>query len=456
MTWGIPLGVAALLGGAGVWFSMRSHRARTRRWLRELHDVVDHADPGPIQSSQDAERVWNAFLEHVEKARHLQVEARSREVRSTLIGNENRRLQAIFGALPTGIAVLRSGNRILYANTLAVELLQVPDQDEPALDAAEGNPRVIGAVRSLLRGDLALGIRSERIEVTQPDETVQVYRVRLLEISSSMEALSEENIQIVTFEDITSEESMQRMKTEFVYGVSHELKTPLTSIQASLEMLVEEEELEPDDRQRLLDLSYSETIRLGRMVRELLDLARVEAGVTEVKRERVVISDLMAELLKVHEPLATRKQIDLDWKVSEFVPTVLGDYDLLLQAFVNLIGNAIKYTRESGRVQVWATVEGEELMVMVRDNGIGIPAADIDKIFDRFYRAGSAQSSSIPGTGLGLPMARFITETHGGRIEVESEEGEGSTFTAYLPSEEAASEQLDSTDLQSFEAFTGG
>lgn len=308
---------------------------------------------------------------------------------------------------------------------------------------------MVGAVRSILSGDLARGIRTERIEVGDDEEERAVYRIRLLANSPSETERQEDAIQIVTFENVTSEESTQRMKTEFVYGVSHELKTPLTSIQASLEMLVEEENLEAEDRKRLLDLSYSESIRLGRMVRELLDLARVEAGVTEVHRERVVIVDLMEELKVVHEPLAVRKSITMEWEVSDFAPTVVGDRDLLLQAFVNIIGNAIKYTRESGKVDVKVNVEGEELVIQVGDNGIGIPADDLPKVFDKFYRAGPAKKSSIPGTGLGLPMARFIIETHGGRIEVESIEGEGTTFTTFLPREEAGSEDLDSTGLQS-------
>ena len=447
--WGLPVVVALLIAGVGSWVLWSCYRKRTGRWLRELHTVIGEPDPGPIRNSAEAERIWLAFLEHVEVVRRLQVEARSREVRSKLIGNENRSLQTVFQALPIGILALRSAHRILYANEVAYSLLKLADQEEPVLDAGGNAPSVVLAVRSILSGDLARGVRTERIEVAQDNQETQVFRIRLLANSPTGEGLQDDNIQIVTFENITSEESTQRMKTEFVYGVSHELKTPLTSIQASLEMLVEDDMLEPDDRQRLLDLSYSESIRLGRMVRELLDLARVEAGVAEVRRERVVIGDLMEDLQKVHEPLAARKSIDMRWEVTDFAPTVIGDRDLLLQAFVNLVGNAIKYTRESGKVEVITSIEGEELMIKICDNGTGIPAEDLDKIFDKFYRAGPAKKSSIPGTGLGLPMARFIVETHGGRVEVESAEGEGSTFTVYLPREEAGSEDLDTTGLQS-------
>lgn len=452
--WALPLLVSVLVVGVGFWMLRKTHHKVTGRWMRELYNVIGRPDPGPVRNTKEAKQVWSRFLEHIDEARRLQVEARSMEVRSNLLGNENRSLQTVFQALPIGILALRSANRIIYANEVAGRLLQLEDDDDPVLDAAGGAPCVVGAVRSILSGDLARGIRTERIEVIRDEEEPEVFRVRLLANTAIESELSQDQIQIVTFENITSEESTQRMKTEFVYGVSHELKTPLTSIQASLEMLVEEENLDADDRKRLLDLSYSESIRLGRMVRELLDLARVEAGVTEVHRERVVIADLMEDLKAVHEPLATRKSITMHWEVSDFAPTVVADRDLLLQAFVNLIGNAIKYTRDSGQVDIKANVEGEELVVKVSDNGIGIPAEDLPKVFDKFYRSGPARKSSIPGTGLGLPMARFIIETHGGRIEVDSVDGEGTTFTAYLPREEAGSEDLDTTGLQSLTALT--
>jgi signal transduction histidine kinase len=456
LAWILPAGIVLVASGLAAWLMLKLYRKRTGRWLRELYNIIGQPDPGVLRSSREADKAWRGFVDYVQGYRKLQVEARSRDALGSLVGNENDRLRAVFQALPIGILVLRSSNRVMYVNEVAGSLLQLTDEDEPILESSGGAPHVLGTVRSILSGDLARGIRTERLEVTEPDQETQIYRIRLLASTLTEGLLDQENIQIVTFENITTEEATQRMRTEFVYGVSHELKTPLTSIRASLEMLVEEEDLSAEDRKRLLDLSYSEALRLGRMVRELLDLARIEAGVTEVKRERVVIADLMEELRSVHAPLAQRKSIDMHWEVSDFVPTVIGDRDLLLQAFVNLIGNAIKYTRESGRVGVTVGIEGEELVISIQDNGIGIAAEDLDKIFDKFFRASSAKKTSIPGTGLGLPMARFIVEIHGGRMEVASVDGQGSTFTVYLPGEEAGAEELDTTGLQSMETLSRG
>lgn len=457
LPWGIPLaafGVVVIAVGLVI-HQRTGFQRRTRRLMRELYNVMGKSDPGDMRSSKEVDSAWSGLVGQMQDFRQSQVKARSLDALGSLMNNENERMRGVFKALPLGILVLRNSTRVVYANRLAADLLGITgDEEEPLIENAGGSVQVIAILRTILSGDLARGIRTERFEVTGEDEDTQVYRVRLLGGGASKDLLERENLQIVTFENITTEESTQRMRTEFVYGVSHELKTPLTSIQASLEMLVEEEDLEEDDRKRLIDLSYSEALRLGRMVRELLDLARVEAGVTEVRRERVVVADLMDELQSVHMPLAKRKSIDMQWNVSDFVPTVIGDRDLLLQAFVNLIGNAVKYTRESGQVSVTVGIEGEELVICVQDNGIGIPEQDLDKIFDKFFRAGSAKKTSIPGTGLGLPMARFIVETHGGRIDVSSVEGEGSTFTIYMPSDNTSGDELETTGLQSMESMS--
>jgi signal transduction histidine kinase len=191
------------------------------------------------------------------------------------------------------------------------------------------------------------------------------------------------------------------------------------------------------------------------MIQELLELARVESGITQVRRERVDVGALLEELRAALHPLAERKSIDLVWRVSPYTPALRGDRELLRQALVNLIGNAIKYTPEGGQVQLDAALEGEELVLAVRDNGIGIGPEDLPRIFDKFFRASQAKSSRIPGTGLGLPLARYLVESHGGRIEVESELGQGSTFRVRLPVL-AAPEAEPELELAAATGWSGG
>ena len=395
-------------------------------------------------------------MDFVTELRQEQVRVRSAGAMGSLLNSENERLRSVFGALPMGILVLRGSNRVVYANELATKLVALRDDEEPFLEGAGGSSKVIGLIRTILSGDLARGIRSDRFQVDGEKGAPIFYRIRLVSGPLAAGLLERENLQIITFEDVTIEESTQRNRSEFAYGVSHELKTPLSSIRASLEMLVGEDALDDQDRKRLLDLSYSEALRLGTMVRELVDLSSIEVGATEIMREPLLVTEMMEELEAVHKPLAERKMIEMEWSVSSFIPPVMGDRDLLMQVFVNLIGNAIKYTPNSGRVGISVSVEGKEVRVRIADSGIGIPKSDLPKIFDKFYRSDAAKEASLSGTGLGLAVARYIVETHGGRVEVESIEGSGSTFTVYMPSHEAEEVDTHQAGTQSVKPSTRG
>jgi signal transduction histidine kinase len=169
------------------------------------------------------------------------------------------------------------------------------------------------------------------------------------------------------------------------------------------------------------------------MVAELLDLARIEAGITEFKHEQVNMRDLFDSLQSLHLPLAERRGITLRWDISDYLADLTGDTRLLRQAMVNIVGNALKYTKQGGEVSLTARLEGAELVTRVRDTGIGIAPEDLARVFEKFFRAKSAEQSTIQGTGLGLPMARYIVEKHRGRIELSSELGVGTEFRVYLP-----------------------
>ncbi|MBL8754925.1 MAG: PAS domain-containing sensor histidine kinase, partial [Planctomycetes bacterium] len=238
-------------------------------------------------------------------------------------------------------------------------------------------------------------------------------------------------------------------KSEFIYSVSHELKTPLTAIQASLELAAENDGLDPADRDKLVRVSYDESVRLSQMVVELLDLARIEAGITEFKRDTVNVRELLVGLQAMHQSLAERKRITLKWTVSDYLGDLVGDARLLRQALVNVVGNAVKYTKDGGEVSLTARLEGHELVTRVRDTGIGIAPEDVGRVFEKFFRAKSAQQSNLPGTGLGLPMARYIVERHRGRIEVASELGVGTEFRIYLPASTADQDEEGAATLVS-------
>jgi signal transduction histidine kinase len=288
---------------------------------------------------------------------------------------------------------------------------------------------MLDGVRAVLAADLARTVKTVRIEFLAGDAR-SVYLIRSV---AEIELGDGQHAQLVVLEDWTAEERQARAKSEFIYSVSHELKTPLTAIQASLELANEPAGLEAADRDKLIRVGYEESVRLSQMVAELLDLARIEAGITEFKREPVDLRELFHSLQQVHQPLAERKSIALRWDISDYLPDFVGDARLLRQAFVNVVGNALKYTKSGGEVSLTARLEGPELVTRVRDTGIGIAPEDQPRVFEKFYRAKSAEQSTIQGTGLGLPMALYIVEHHRGRIELTSQVGVGTEFRIYLP-----------------------
>jgi heavy metal sensor kinase len=218
-----------------------------------------------------------------------------------------------------------------------------------------------------------------------------------------------------------------RRERQFTADASHELRTPLAAMQAILGVVREGERPAGEYRQALDDLA-EETNRLRGLTEDLLRLARGEDK-TMVTRERVVLSDLLTDVADSLRPLAEARGLALRVQVPEGL-VLTGDMDALIRLFVNLLDNAIKYT-ERGEITLTARPETDELIVEVADTGIGIPPEHLQRIFDRFYRVDPARSAG--GAGLGLAIARQITQAHGGEIKVESKPGAGTTFSVILP-----------------------
>ena len=228
---------------------------------------------------------------------------------------------------------------------------------------------------------------------------------------------------------------VNKIRRDFVANVSHELKTPATSLKLLAESL--EETLEEDPVQARLFAAQlkKETERLAQLITDLLDLARLESqeqidypGVVDV---RGVLMTVLARMRRV----ARKKDITLQWKrfgkAAQY--TVRGDETQLTSMFTNLVDNAVKYTPAGGRVEVIGGFEGSEIVIRIADTGIGIPEGKISRIFERFYRVDKARSKATGGTGLGLSIVRHVAQNHGGRVTVESTPGEGSVFTVHLP-----------------------
>jgi signal transduction histidine kinase len=221
-------------------------------------------------------------------------------------------------------------------------------------------------------------------------------------------------------------------QSDLLSEVVHELRTPLTSIRGYSKMLLLAEGIDQEKKLEFADTIHREAIRLGQMINDFLDLARLESGRTHMAQEPVNMSEVISQTLVILQPQAAERQISIALQVPETLPTVIGDPDRLKQVMVNLVGNAVKYNHEGGRVDIEAKVGENELNVAVRDTGRGIAEEDLPHIFEKFYRVDDSEQQ-VRGTGLGLSITKHIVEVHGGTISVQSVQGQGSTFSFTLP-----------------------
>ena len=235
----------------------------------------------------------------------------------------------------------------------------------------------------------------------------------------------------LAYKDVTDFMRALRVKDEFVASVSHELRTPLTSIMGYVDLLLEDTDLDAEQASHLHVVSRNSD-RLRRLVADLLHSAQIDEGPMNVVRTEADLGAIVHQSLLTAAPVARAGGVSLDWDVPDSLPAVV-DSQRISQVVDNLLSNAVKYTPEGGRVRVTLRVDGARVELAVIDTGIGISAPDRERLFTRFFRAGPAAESSIQGIGLGLSITKSIVESHGGRIEVESQPGRGSTFRVRLP-----------------------
>jgi signal transduction histidine kinase len=233
-------------------------------------------------------------------------------------------------------------------------------------------------------------------------------------------------------------ESSQRSQREFVANVSHELKTPLTSIQGFAQAILDDTADTPEARQQAAQIIYDEAGRMHRMALDLLDLARLEAGTADLKMSAVDISALLRNIVEKFMRQAKNADVDLQVNIPDHLPTLIGDGDRLAQVFTNLVDNALKFTPAQGQVTLGAVRTGAEMEITITDTGVGVPKEALPRLFDRFYqvdpsRARGETADMRRGAGLGLAIVQEIIQAHDGKISVRSEVGRGTTFVIHLP-----------------------
>jgi two-component system phosphate regulon sensor histidine kinase PhoR len=239
---------------------------------------------------------------------------------------------------------------------------------------------------------------------------------------------------ILVLSDITERKKAEGMRRDFVANVSHELRTPLTSLKGFIETLLAGAVRDPVQAERFLKMMEEDTARLARLIGDLLDLSRIEAGDIKLRMETLNLGDEIARAVSLFEERARAKKIVIENRVPENPPVqVTADRDRLRQVLVNLLDNAVKFNRENGRISVDARPEPGAVRVRVEDTGIGIPREAVERVFERFFRVDKGRSRAEGGTGLGLAIVKHLVEAHGGEISCESNPGKGSVLSFTLP-----------------------
>src|SRR5215510_836713 len=335
-----------------------------------------------------------------------------------------------------GLLIADGKGRIAFANRCAARILGLTERsligsdlferlseieygvDKPDLDRAAGLSRLLDDRMSV------------ELEIVTGGAEPRYYTLRMAAVSDDPNQTS---LGVVaTLSDITKQRELQRMQSDVIQLVTHEMKTPLTAIKGMSEVLMK---FEPDaEKRREMSATINEaTQRMTRMIDDYLDLTRLESGAREPRLAFHRVESLIEQNLLLLDPVAGNRGIKLIRKFATGAPAILADADLLSRALTNLVANAIKYSLANTKVVISARAGEDNLFIAVADQGYGIAPEHHARIFEKFFRVPRVEDADTPGTGLGLALVREIAELHGGRVMVESETGAGSIFTLRLP-----------------------
>jgi two-component system phosphate regulon sensor histidine kinase PhoR len=337
---------------------------------------------------------------------------------------DRARLAAILSGMIEGVLVVNEHGRLQLANQAARRMLRIDN-------AVEGRhyPEIVRqpAVAQQIAAALA-GRSTESVELTgiRDDAVTLIARTAPVDISPGRGA-------VVVLHDITDLRRADRIRRDFVANVSHELRTPLTAIRGYVEALGD---ANPDESRAFLEIVSRHTLRMERLVRDLLRLARLDAGQEALERVSCSVDALFGAVESdLSRPLAARRQT-VERDVAPDAATVSGDPSKLQDALRNLLENATNHSPEGGRIEMRARREGSRIVLTVADQGSGLPDSDLTRVFERFYRVDKSRTregKDPGGTGLGLSIVRHLIELHGGRVTAANRPGRGAVFTIDLP-----------------------
>lgn len=337
-------------------------------------------------------------------------------------------LRSVLGTMVEAVAVVDSEARLLYRNPAARRLLELGERDVTGrlLHELVRAPRLLAVVDDVLRTGVEQSLEAE---LTRENRTVM--------ISCGPLPLEPAPGAVLVLHDVSDLRRLERLRREFASNVSHELKTPLTSIQAYADVLLDGALDDPANNRSFVERILQQTERLSRLIQDLLSLSRIESQSETAELEQLSLDELLEEVLPDHQSVAEARGLALHCELDGTAPAAItAEGEGLRTILNNLIRNALSYTPRGGHVTVRVGRRGAQVQLEVQDDGVGIAREHHERIFDRFYRVDKARSRDVGGTGLGLSIVKHLVEQSGGTIELESEVGRGSLFRVRWPAEE--------------------
>jgi two-component system phosphate regulon sensor histidine kinase PhoR len=417
--------ILAILAGLGVAVvaTMLIGSVMTRQLERRVRGIVDAA-----RRYRDGD-FTPSRLEHGDDelgtvARSLDETVANLAMRIAELARDRGRMAAILAGMVEGVIVVDPQGRLQLANDAARQMLRLD-----SLAVGRHYIEIIRhpAIKTLVAESLAGGTASV-VELSPPRDPSRILTARAAPSDAGGGAVGV----VVVLHDITDLRRADQVRRDFVANVSHELRTPLTAVRGYLEALGESD-IDADERRRFLEILMSNTRRMERLVKDLLRLARLDAGQETLELVSCDVRELLHAVIEELRPSLEVRRQAVDIAVSPDATHVMADPAKLHDVLRNLIANATTYGPEATRIRVAVDRGPEQVRITVTDEGPGIPDQDLPRIFERFYRVDKSRARDPGGTGLGLAIVKHLVELHGGRVRVENAPGAGASFTIELP-----------------------
>jgi len=330
------------------------------------------------------------------------------------LSTEKDKLANILKSMADGVITMNKNGEIIITNPPAVNFLGPNTEQLP--DALKEMLKTVIKLEQNIKKDIHLNGRILSVVMAPLYTNKGIYGA------------------VTLLREVTYERKLDKLRKDFLINVSHELRTPISMLQGYSEAIIDDIAKTPEEKKEYAQIIYDESLRMGRLVNELLDLAKMESGNVQLQLCRVDVKKLLEKMIHKYINITREVGIDLKLDMDSKVEEAVFDADRIEQVLTNLIDNAIRHTPKGGEITVRVRLKGNsKVLLEVEDSGEGIPEEDLPFIFERFYKADKARTRGQSGTGLGLSIAKNIVDAHGGNISVKSKQGEGTTFSIILP-----------------------